>query len=80
MNKTEILTQALAGRDDEVLGYQVNIDNYRLAIAHIDAMPQRERVELHDFKQQLEALLATERLEQKKAMVMQAVIKQQLEA
>ncbi len=80
MTKTEILKPALEARDQEVLGYQVNIDNYTMAIAHIGLMPPDERAELATFCQQLQALLASEKLEQKKAKVMQAVIRQQLES
>lgn len=73
---TEILKQALEARNQEVMGYQINIDNYTLAIKHIEASGDAE---LDAFKEQLTKLLASEILEQKKAKVMQAVIKQQLE-
>jgi hypothetical protein len=79
MNKTEILTQARTARAQEVLGYQINIDNYTLAIAHIDAMPDAEKAELAPFREQLSGLLQSEILEQKKAKVMLAVMHQQLE-
>ena len=75
MNKREILAQALQQRIDEVMGYQINIDNYQLAIARIDEM---QDLELSDFKQRLTDLLASEKLEQKKAKVMLYVIEHQL--
>ena len=75
MNKHEILNQALQQRIDEVIGYQINIDNYQLAILHIDQM---QDFELSDFRQRLIDLLASEKLEQKKAKVMLYVIEQQL--
>lgn len=79
MNKTEILNQALAAREQEVMHYQINIDNYTLALKEIAAMPADEQQELSAFKDQLATLLASEILEQKKAKIMLAVIKQQLE-
>lgn len=77
--KNEILESAQKARESEVLGYQVNIDNYALAIAYIDAMPDADRAELDGFRKQLADLLASETHEQKKAKVMLAVIKKQLE-
>lgn len=76
MNKPEILKQAYAARVEEIDSYQLNIDNYTLAIEHIDASGDTD---LADFRSNLVALLSTERLEQKKSKVMLAVIAQQLE-
>ena len=75
-NKLEILTQALSARRAEVFAYQINIDNYLLAIAHITNI---EDVELYPFREQLSKLLASELLEQKKAGVMLTVIEVQLQ-
>ena len=75
MNKHEVLKQALVARQDEVMGYQINIDNYTLAIEHIKASGDEDLV---DFCQNLELLLASEKLEQKKAMVMLFVVQQQI--
>jgi hypothetical protein len=72
--KIEILTSALEGRKKEVTEYQVNIDNFRLAIEEIGDDEQ-----LQEFKQQLEGLLASSILEQRKAAVMLKVIQSQLE-
>jgi len=73
--KKEILLAALEQRQQEVLGYQINIDNYTLAVKHIDSLGDPE---LQDFKGNLIELLATEKLEQKKAKVILAVIERQL--
>ena len=70
----EILTAALDARIKEVTEYQVNINNFRLAIEHIGDDP-----ELQDFKAQLEGLLASSILEQRKAQIMLDVIRAQLE-
>jgi hypothetical protein len=71
----EILTTALEGRERELIEYQVNIDNYRLAIEHIGSDE-----ELQPFREQLQGLLASSLLEQKKSQVILTVIKQQLDS
>lgn len=78
MNKIAILKQALQARTDEVLGYQINIDNYTRALEKINTLSTLEQEELTEFKQQLTQLLATETLEQKKAKIMLAVIAEQI--
>ena len=37
MNKLETLKFAFQGRNEEIMGYQINIDNYIRAIAKINA-------------------------------------------
>lgn len=76
--REEILAAALEAREQEVMHYQINIDNYALALEQISALPPDERTELSGFADQLRTLLASEKLEQKKAKVMLAVVKQQL--
>lgn len=72
--KNELLKTAAEARIKEITEYQVNIDNFRLAIIKIEKDP-----ELLDFKSNLEALLASSIVEQKKAKVMFEVIQSQLE-
>lgn len=72
--RKEILTAALDARVMEVTEYQVNIDNYRLAIERIG-----DDEELRPFKEQIQALLQSSILEQRKAQIMLDVIKCQLE-
>lgn len=72
--RKEILTAALDARIKEVTEYQVNIDNYRLAIERIG-----DDEELQPFKQQIQTLLASSRLEQRKAQIMLDVIRSQME-
>ena len=74
MSKQETLQSAYDARVDEVEQYQINIDNYRLAIAEI----ADDDVELQPFKQQLQDLLKSSLLEQRKAAIMLKVIKSQL--
>ena len=71
--KNEILISALDARIKEVTEYQVNIDNFTLAIGKIGNDP-----ELQEFKQQMQSLLNSSLLEQRKAKLMLEVIKEQL--
>ena len=71
----EILTTALEGRERELIEYQVNIDNYRLAIERIG-----DDEELQDFKKQLQNLLSSSLLEQKKSRIILEVIQSQLDS
>lgn len=76
--REEILSMSLEGREQEVMNYQINIDNYALALEEIANLPPDERNELSNFAEQLRTLLTSERLEQKKAKIMLAVIKKQV--
>lgn len=77
--REKIIAMSLEARVQEVMHYQINIDNYGLALEEIAAMPPAERAELSGFAEQLRGLLASELLEQKKAKIMLAVIKKQVE-
>ena len=72
----EILTGALEGRERELIEYQTNIDNYRRAIDKIDDSD----VELQAFKSQLQDLLKSSLLEQRKSQIIRDVISEQLAA
>lgn len=78
LTREEILATTLKGREQEIMHYQLNIDNYTLALEEIGNMPTAERAELDGFAEQLRSLLTSERLEQKKSKIMLAVIKRQL--
>lgn len=77
MNKIEALSKARDARVEEIMYYQINIDNYTLAIEEIGRL---QDLELNDFKQHLQTLLKSEILEQKKARVLFTVIEKQLES
>lgn len=78
MTRQEILTQALAARNDELLGYQINIDNYTLAIQEIaNRYPDNE--DLANFRTELEQRLAEEQRQQLRARIIRDVIAQQLQ-
>ena len=70
----EILTSALEARIKDVTEYQVNITNFALAIERIGDDP-----DLQDFKANLQGLLASSVLEQRKSQIMLDVIQSQLE-
>jgi phytoene/squalene synthetase len=76
--REEILAASLDARVQEVMHYQINIDNYAIALEEIGNLPLDERAELSVFANQLRELLASEKLEQKKAQVMLNVIKRQV--
>ena len=72
--KQEILADALKAREEEVLNYQINIDNYIRAIEKAKDDP-----ELNEFAARLQELLTSSRLEQKKAQIILEVIQDQIE-
>ena len=76
--REEILASSLTAREAEVMHYQINIDNYTLALEEISKLPPDERHDLNAFVEQLNTLYASEKLEQKKAKIMLAVIKKQV--
>ena len=78
--REEILASALEAREQEIIHYQINIDNYTLALDEISQLSVDERAELSAFAEQLRTLLASEKLEQKKSKVMFSVIKNQVDA
>ena len=77
--RKEILAASLHAREQEVMHYQINIDNYTIALDEISKLPDGEREELAEFAKQLAGLLASEKIEQKKAKIMLSVIKRQAE-
>ena len=78
-SRRDILTAALVGREQEIMHYQINIDNYTLALEEIARASSEDVMDLVDFANQLRTLLASEKLEQKKSKIMLNVIKRQLE-
>jgi hypothetical protein len=76
--REEILAASLDARVQEVMHYQINIDNYAIALEEIGNLPPDERAELSAFTEQLRTLLASEKLEQKKAKIMLNVLKRQV--
>jgi hypothetical protein len=77
--REEILKSSLDARVQEVMHYQINIDNYRIALDEISKMSDDDRAMLSGFADQLRTLMSSEKLEQKKAQIMLSVLKQQVE-
>jgi len=96
-NKLEILKTSVIQRDDEIFGYQLNIDNYTLMIASLPSVwpeniikyrgsdiatlvaniQDEEQITLAAdliFYDKLFATLMTEKLEQRKAILVRQVI------
>ncbi len=71
--KNEVLKEALKAREEEVMHYQINIDNYRLAMEKAKDDP-----DLGEFIARLQELLTSSILEQKKAKIMLEVIRDQV--
>jgi hypothetical protein len=78
--REEILASALEAREQEIMHYQINIDNYTLALDEISQLSVDERAELSAFAEQLRTLLTSEKVEQKKAQIMYSVVKKQVDA
>lgn len=72
------LTDAAEHREKEVLHHQINIDNYRRAIAEIEAH-HTGKPHMEAFANQLRGLLKSSLEEQDKEAVMLKVIRDQLE-
>jgi hypothetical protein len=77
--REEILAVSLHAREQEIMHYQINIDNYTIALDEISKMSVADQAEMSGFKNQLAELLASEKVEQKKASIMLNVIKRQVQ-
>ena len=77
MNKLETLQFALTARNDEIEGYQINIDNYTRAIAKIDA-EHADNPAMVDFASKLKEMLEQHKTEQLKSIIIRDVIADQL--
>jgi hypothetical protein len=77
MNKLQTLQSALDAREDEILGYQINIDNYIRAIAKIEA-EHTDKPAMIEFRDRLLEMLEGHKTEQLKAIIIRDVIADQL--
>jgi|TARA_X000001382_G_scaffold2406_1_gene2859 hypothetical protein len=77
MNKLETLQSALAGRDNEVLEYQINIDNYTRAIEKID-VEYADNPAMIKFRDGLVDMLEAHKTEQLKTIIIRDVIADQI--
>ena len=77
MNKLEILKDALAGREEEIFNYQINIDNFVLAIAKVQKEHSRKRG-MKEFSKDLKKRLQSTETEQLKAIIIRDVLVEQI--
>jgi hypothetical protein len=77
MTKADILRDAAVHREQEVLHHQINIDNYRLAIAEIE-QNHVGVAHMEEFGARLRDLLTSSIHEQDKEKVLLKVVKAQL--
>ena len=77
MKKLETLQSALEARNDELLDYQINIDNYTRAIDKINAEHQNNPAMI-EFRDRLADMLESHKTEQLKSMIIRDVIADQL--
>ena len=77
MNKLQILQASLKPRNDEILNYQINIDNYTLAIDKIDAQ-YADNSDLIEFRDKLTTEVKNHKTEQLKSIIIRDVITDQI--
>jgi len=77
-NKLEILSAAVEQRRQDVMHYQINIDNYRAAIVELDTN-YSDRADMASFREQLCELLRTSLVEQTKEKILLTVIERQVQ-
>jgi len=77
MNKLETLKSALEARNDEIMGYQINIDNYARAIDKINA-EHADNLAMTEFRDRLADMLNSHKTEQLKTIIIRDVIADQL--
>lgn len=77
MTKLETLQSALCTREDEILEYQINIDNYTRAIAKINS-EHADNPAMIEFRDRLSDLLSSSKTEQLKAIIIRDVIAEQV--
>tara|TARA_B100000035_G_scaffold282946_1_gene264812 strand:- start:27 stop:296 length:270 start_codon:yes stop_codon:yes gene_type:complete len=77
MNKLEILKDALEGRENEIFNYQINIDNFSLAIVKIKEEHAGERG-MREFTKNLKERLEETKTEQLKSIIIRDVLVDQI--
>jgi hypothetical protein len=77
MNKLQTLQSALEPRNDEILNYQINIDNYTRAIAKID-VEHSDNPAMVEFRDGLVDLVESHKTEQLKSIIIRDVIADQI--
>ena len=76
-NPNKTLQSALEPRNDEILNYQINIDNYTRAIAKIND-EHADNIALIEFRNNLSDMVESHKTEQLKAIIIRDVIADQI--
>jgi hypothetical protein len=77
MNKLQTLQSALEPRNNEILDYQINIDNYTRAIDKINA-EYADNPAMIEFRDRLADMLISGQTEQLKSIIIRDVIADQI--
>ena len=77
MNKLQILQESLEPRNDEILNYQINIDNYTRAIDKINTQ-YADNPDLIKFRDKLTTEVKNHKTEQLKSIIIRDVIADQI--
>jgi len=77
MNKLQTLQSALEPRNNEILDYQINIDNYIRAIEKINA-EHADNSAMIEFRDLLADMVESHKTEQLKAIIIRDVIADQI--
>ena len=77
MNKLQILQASIEPRNDEILSYQINIDNYMRAIDKINAQ-YADNPALIEFRDKLDDEVKNHKTEQLKSIIIRDVIVDQI--
>lgn len=73
MDRLDHFKEALKARDEEIANYQLDIDNFKLALEKLDST-YADRPSADAFRKQLQALLESNTAEQLKAIIMRDVL------
>ena len=77
MNKLQTLQASLEPRNDEILNYQINIDNYTRAIDKINTQ-YVDNPDLIEFRDKLATEVKNHKTEQLKSIIIRDVIADQI--
>ena len=75
--RTQIIAENAAARRHSVMCYDINITNYEMAIAALDAQSELDADDV-SYRERLVELLASERRERKKEALILSVLEAQL--
>lgn len=81
LSHEQVLLDAIQMRENEILSYQININNYTAILEMEDDEDDPDLAEeMASFRQRISDLLKSEKREQKKSKMVLAALRAQLEA